>query len=231
MKRTVPLAITFIVGIVLVIAYFIPKPPFDNLGSIATRWFQIIAAFAITLGIINLIINHSKKIHKRASGWGYSVALLLGFIIMAGCGVIFGIASDVKYPYYDYLFINVFLPLSATMFALLAFFIASAAFRAFRAKTFEATLLLVAAIIVMLGQVPIGDFLVQSMAKFFDLIHLSFIGSWLSKISLFKTGLWIMKVPNVAGQRAIIIGAALGAIAIAIKILLGFERTYLGREE
>jgi hypothetical protein len=39
-----------------------------------------------------------------------------------------------------------------------------------------------------------------------------------------------MNVPQLAGKRAIMIGAALGAISTALKVLTGLERTYLGGE-
>lgn len=108
---------------------------------------------------------------------------------------------------FDYIYENIFEPMSSTMFSLLAFFIASAAFRAFRAKTFEAGLLLVSAFLVMLGRVPVGTAI---WSRFPDIAN------------------WIMAVPNTAGQRAIMIGAALGVVSASLKILIGIERTYLG---
>ena len=92
--------------------------------------------------------------------------------------------------------------------ALLAFYIASSAFRAFRARNFEATLLLVAATLVMLGRVPIGE------------------ATWEGFTQVQQ---WIMEFPNTAAKRAIWIGVGLGMASTALKLILGVERAYLGK--
>ena len=68
-----------------------------------------------------------------------------------------GAHLQAKGSLFSWMYFQIYAPLSATMFALLAFFVASASYRAFRIRNFEATLLLVAGIILMLGRVPIGD--------------------------------------------------------------------------
>ncbi len=104
---------------------------------------------------------------------------------------------------------HVFDPCNSTMFALLAFFVASAAFRAFRARNIEAALLLGAAILVMLGRAPIG----RSISDVFpDLAQ------------------WVIDIPNNAGRRAIMMGAAIGAIATGLRVIVGLERSHLGSD-
>lgn len=111
---------------------------------------------------------------------------------------------------YTWIYDHVFAPCNATMFALLAFFIASAAFRAFRARNTEAALLLAAAILIMLGRVPFGRAISDFLPELAD---------------------WIIDVPNNAGRRAIIMGAALGAIATGLRVIVGLERSHLGAGE
>jgi len=105
----------------------------------------------------------------------------------------------------------IFTPLSSTMFALLAFFVASASYRAFRARNKEATLLLIAGFLVMLGAVPIGEIL--TIPGVFSV----------SEVSDF-----IMLVPVMSVQSGIMIGVALGVISTSLRLILGIERSHLG---
>jgi len=161
--------------------------------------------------------------------WQYYIITLVSFIVMVALGIFWGteknpgllgngnqISAFIGSKPFDYLFDNIYQHLQATMFSLLAFFIASAAYRAFIARTFESTLLLVAAILVMLGNTSIGFLLTGWIPDSLNFLHLP-------KITEF-----IMKYPTTAGQRAIMIGAALGIIGSSIRIILGIERSYLG---
>jgi hypothetical protein len=106
-------------------------------------------------------------------------------------------------------FDHIMIPILSTIFSLLAFFIASAAYRAFRARNLLASLLLIAALIVMLR---------------FNPYLAPFMGDYMAKASS-----WLMNVPNLAAQRAIIIGIGLGIVATALKVILGIERGYMGK--
>ena len=44
-----------------------------------------------------------------------------------------------------------------------------------------------------------------------------------------RTSNWLMNVPNLAAQRAIVIGIGLGIVATALKVILGIERGYMGK--
>lgn len=213
MRREVPLILTAIVGITMIIAHFIP--PFNILKDLFEDWFFIIAAFAIYLGILNLILVNGDKIYKKQKGWPFGVVVILGFLVITIIGIFFSGGRSFQDPgtRFYYLYMNVYYPLSATMFALLAFFVASASYRAFRARNVEASMLLGAAFILMLGRVPIGYWISAGLGH-----------------TLANAADWIMDFPQTAGQRAIMIGIALGVVSSALRVILGLERAYSAGE-
>jgi hypothetical protein len=229
MKRKFPLLITFFVGILVIVSEFIPHKPFGSLTGELENWYLIIAGFAIILGQLNLFKVNLFKIRYKQKNWQYFIFTLASFIIMVAFGILWGteknpgllgngtnIVAFVGDKPFDYLFNNIYQHLQATMFSLLAFFIASAAYRAFIARTLESNLLLAAAILVMLGNTSLGSMLTSWLPDSLSFLHLP-------RISEF-----IMKFPNTAGQRAIMIGAGLGIIGSSLRIILGIERSYLG---
>jgi hypothetical protein len=150
------------------------------------------------------------KVKRRVKGWGFSVIILLSFAIMTAFGLFGGQGerADGSLHPFTWVFQFAFSPLQATMFSLLAFYVASASYRAFRVKNVEATLLLVGALIIMVGRIPLGQMIDPIVPKAAE---------------------WVMQFPNTAAQRGIIIGAALGAAAMSIRIMVGIERPYLGK--
>ena len=163
------------------------------------------------LGLYSLLNLHWQRIRQHAAGWGYSLVAIASFSLM----ILFVVYNDGHGPFaaqaaaggYKWFFDNVHVACASTMFSILAFFIASAAYRTFRARTPEAALLLVAAVNVMLGQVPIGREISEFLPVATD---------------------WLLNVPNLAAKRGILLGVSLGAIATSLRIIFGIERSYLG---
>ncbi|MBI2921191.1 MAG: hypothetical protein HYY18_08925 [Planctomycetes bacterium] len=207
LKRTVPLGIALVAGLVLILQGFVPHPVSGKVLTWTQSWVVIIAGVSILLGVGSLVQAHATKIHRQSRGWFYS-AVTLGTFGLTALGFFHPKGIEPGGPL-DWSYQYVMNEMSATMFSILGFFIASAAFRAFRARSVEATLLLVAAVIIMLGQVPVGAYLpgVPQVAT------------------------WVLEVPTTAAKRAIILGVALGSIATALRIIFGIERAYLGGSE
>lgn len=219
MKRPISLLIVFISGLTMLADYYYPSlPGIHGVREIFLNWGRIALTATMILGIINLLLSNLKQVTLRRSGWMYNAVLLISFavtfyyaiyykMIVHGNQVIIMKGTDAGQTGFQ-IFTDVYMPLSATIFALVAFYIVSAAFRAFRAKNIEAALLLLSAVIVMIGSIPLGAAL-----------HLA----WLSNA--------IQQAPMTAGQRAIIIGVGIGMVTISIKILTGIDQSYFGGGE
>lgn len=232
MKRAIPILIASVVGFLLIFAKF--SPPMRPLEENIVLWFDILAVFAFVLGGGNLILNNLKKISEKKAGWGYAAITLAAFVITLICGIgKFGVPPNEKYLSYAWsgsydtegsafwwIFSYVYVPLAATMFATLAFYISSAAFRAFRANNIEASLLLLTALVVLVAQTSSGPQLTSFIPD--DSPNAIF------KIEVIKQTL--VNLFNTLGTRAIMIGIALGVVSTSLKVLLGVDQSYLGAD-
>ncbi|RKU08799.1 hypothetical protein C6501_16065 [Candidatus Poribacteria bacterium] len=224
MKRQVPLALCFLFGIAMIFTQFSPHSYSQDVYKEVINWGLIISPFALVLAVVTLIQTHATRIRLRTEHWQYSLIVFAGMIVM----VLFGVPDGPQNPIVVWLYDNVQVPMDATMFSLLAFFIASAAFRAFRARAFEATLLLITAMFVMIGNVPIGDLVWNKLIFWIPGADNpeSWVNSTADGASWFRQ--WILDIPNTAARRGIILGVSLGVISQSIRIILGIERSYLG---
>jgi hypothetical protein len=201
--------IALVGGVIMIIQYFVPHRISQDVFNYYTSWGPIVATFALILGVGSVTRVHMYKIRMKSTNWAYSLAVILPMFLMPVFALLPGsLLGGTDGPgFFDFMYSRVQIPIQATMFSMLAFYIASAAFRAFRAKSLLATVLLVAAVFVMLAQVPIGDL----------------AGRWLP-----NTGQWILRFPNLAAKRAIELGVGFGMLATSLKIIFGVERGWLG---
>ena len=275
LKRHVPILIVVGVGLLTLFGHFIQyKSIQDFVNNDAMQWFDIIAAFAIFLGALNMLKLQVIKIIKRQKNWQYSILAVGGFAFAIFAGFFYRganfitisgfendklselssiiaeelnvdnpyviqskieAASHIEYeidkrfitegkaelfmekltPYVEnsnlqskpwgshvlmegslfyWMFFYIKTPLEYAMFSLLAFFVASASYRAFRIRNFEATLLLIAGIILMLGRVPIGGLI-----------------PWWVASTMFIFGIGAIAAPFIRGRK-ILLGVVGGGI-------------------
>ena len=213
-KKQIPIAIAFCAGIFMWWQYYIPQHNVQSIYRIMVNWNLIVAGFALVVGIYSLLHHHAVKIRRRVPQWGFSIIVYIAMFTMVLNGFwhhengFFNPNNIRAQTPFLWLFMNIQVPMQSTMFSILAFYIVSAAYRAFRARTKEATILLITAVIVMLGRVPIGE-------KMF--------GAWLPAFTE-----WILKTPSMAAQRGILLGVGLAIAATSLRIIFGIERTYMG---
>ncbi|HOX26533.1 MAG TPA: hypothetical protein PLL30_08115 [Candidatus Krumholzibacteria bacterium] len=227
MKRLVPRVITSFVGILLILTAFGARPGPDGGGVWPVRafdyvdrnfsvWFNILAVFAFILGGASLLKSHVAKVAHRRPDWPYSAVTLVSFVGVLAIGMLKlggppGLQGEVTDPgaWFQIVFDAIYDPLLATLYALLAFFITSAAYRAFRLRSPQAAILLASAFIVLLGRTPLGTWLSDPVPPSLGFLRLDALS------------VWIMSVPNLAGQRAVLIGIAVGVTALTLRILAG----------
>ncbi len=205
-RQIFPVGIAIAVGLIVLLGQFFTDPskppsPFDQLVSYLISWGAIIAACALLLGLVNVLVFHTRRVVARDAQMPFSILILatavVVFLIVLPSGGA-GAASQWVLRY-------VYQPLEASFLALLVFFIGTAVYRALRVRTWEMALFALSALIVLIGSAPF----MQVVSPLFP-----------------AAKDWVMNVPALAGVRGILLGVALGIIATGLRLLTGIDRPY-----
>lgn len=221
MRRAIIRLITFIGGLYFLLEFLLPAVwwttrggPFENPLTLCRddviNFLIVVGTMAFLLGPINLVRSHLTAILKKREGWSESIVFLV-FLVLATVATALRNTDertirDVYSAVYHVLLHGLLMGFGASSMALLSFYLVSAAYRAFRVSSVDAAFMMAAAVIVLLGLVPLGDLLTRGLP------------AWLQ---LKNWAVWILMVPNSAVQRAVYIGACGGAFAAGLRHWLG----------
>ena len=206
-KIQLPVYLTALFIFLSVVEHFFPMPGVVTNFNITMRSFvTVVTAAAFMLGIIFLTISHAKTISEQKSGWYYNLFYVAALLITIAFGLI-----GVRNESFLWIYNNMTAPIGAALYSLTAFYITSAAFRVFRARNWNAAILLVCGFIVLTMLIPIGAILLPPVVP---------IGEWLRSF------------PSSAGFRGMIMGTSLGVMGLAVRVFTGRQKEHLGvREE
>lgn len=228
LRRPLIMTITFLAGLFFVLEFFLPvhsqpTPQDPNAtGNFLTplvgpvgQILPVITAWTVGMGVINLCQVHSKKILRGSSGYGNSIAFFVSMVAMLIVALLATYHPNaINKNWQKVLFEGALQSLDATMFSIIAFYIVSASYRAFRVRSVEATMLLITAVIVMLGQTVFGQWLTGWLPHD-GLAH---------NLRIEVVRDWILTKANTPAIRAIAFGLGIGGLAVALRLWLGLER-------
>jgi len=204
LERNLPLVAAFLIGVIIVVAYFVDIPQLTRVSTELRNWAVIITAFTMGIGLVNLSSVHVKRIAAMNRKDWYNSVLLL-----AAMGTMF-VATYYQKSFeslFKYLFDNVYGPLGTAMMSLVMFGMAVTCYRGFKLKNLDGFFIVFGAVATMLGNAPVGAAISKYIPALSD---------------------WVYKIPNVAGQRGILISSAVGALAVGLRVLVGLERRHIG---
>jgi hypothetical protein len=205
-------------------------------NPIVSQFRNILTAFLIGLGVYSLINIHGRKIMKQQKDWAFSLVLLVSMVVMTVFAFLdwksrqgpaaAALEDPVNWGFVhyarDFMFEGLFQQMEAGMFSIIAFYILSAAYRAFRVRSIEASILLVTALVVMLSLLGAVSFLSQGAV---DGVTGGNPNAFLQNFSLGSVKGWIEN--NVQGPaiRGLQFGVGIGLLALALRIWLSLEKT------
>lgn len=223
MRKLLIIIVTFLGGVYFFFKFFLPEwfigGWLDDQLPDVTQFNRVLFGVAIGLGVINIFRIYGAKAVKKDRTWLESVVLLVSFTLtfIVGMLMMFGPEEGrlsravFEKVYYNYIFQGLFLSLGSAMFSLLGFYITRAAFRAFRVRNVEAALVMVSALFIMLGILPIP------------------IWETVLPKALGQSREWLLAGINAGVQRAILIGSGVAWLVMAVRMWFSLDEASQSR--
>ncbi len=202
MKKALPVIVAVLSGL-FVLAALTYQPLLGGYLSIVLSWLIIVGSMALLIAIATLVLTHLRKIASGEKGFIYSIILVATFLISFVGGIVFGVDN----PGYLAWIASIQLPLEGSLLGLAALVMTSAAVQVFKNR----------------GWTPLTVSFGVS-ALFFLVLSLGILQA-LNIPQLDVVLGYLQQLPTI-GARGLLIGIALGALLMGLRVLFGMERPY-----
>jgi hypothetical protein len=199
-RKELVFALIAFLGLWLFLDYSVVEPGVQSVTADILKWATLLGGFMLIYGGLEALRYHSKVVYKKQRNWYWSAYFVAIVLVYVFSGLIQGSKGMIP----QWLFNNMLDPASATMYSILAFYIISALYRTLRLRSIELAILSLVTIIVVAANDPIITIYVPQLTAVRD---------------------WFISVPNVGANRGFVIGAAIGAIFLGVRVFLGRERS------
>ena len=193
---TAPAVITGIAGLIVLLSYIFPVAMLVELRAMLVNIAVIIAGMALLLGFFRLLNFHLRRMQQHKSGYS-AVALIVALLVF----VVLIADRILNLGATAFVFTAIIAPIQSSLGALLAIFLGAAAVRmAQRRRSWGTLWFLLSAIVVLLTQIPVSsDSVLLPVRQLFDALA-------------------------AGGLRGLLLGVALGTLAVAFRVLLTIDR-------
>jgi len=197
-RRQIPVAITIVTGLVIAVAYFTVQTPINDASTMLQSWLVVIGGIAAVMGSIAVVLHSAGEVMARkSSSWMYSVITIATFATAFVPGVLYGVSSNIS----QLIQTKGVVLLSNCILGLGAIYQYYTVYRSFRSRNTEVLIFFAVAILTWLYGTTLGPIIPGIMS----------------------IGTWLIAYPTVAGTRAVLVGAMLGASILGVRTLLGQE--------
>lgn len=193
-------AILILIGVTLLLGFdrFVELTPLRAVAIVVYEWAMLLSAFALLLGALNVAWVHVRRVVAGNEGWLQSLALVLALAVVLATGLFS--TTGVRSPLVELLFDAIIAPGQATLFAILAFFMAAAAYRYLRIGRPGGIWLLAGVLLVFAVQMPIANAAMPTAIA--NLVN------------------WMVDVPAMSALRGVLLGSGFALVIVAIRFLL-----------